>query len=240
MFDAIFGKMGNDPLKQKQEAQARFNQLKQKATVSVEEVGLNKQKARVALALDASGSMSDLYRRGTMRRVCEQLLALAIKFDDNGAVDVFLFDDRDREIGEFYEHNFYEFTTQDLNKSFGRMGGGTAYAGVIRRISRKYFETPGDPAYVLFITDGDNTDKIEAEKELLKASHYPIFWQFVGIGNNNFAFLEKLDTLQGRFIDNANFFSLDDLDTIAEESLYKRMLQEFPHWLKTAKEKNLF
>ena len=48
--------------------------------------------------------------------------------------------------------------------------------------------------------------------------------------------LKKLDDMTGRVIDNCSFFELDDLDDISEEDLYENMLEEFPSWLKEARE----
>ena len=42
--------------------------------------------------------------------------------------------------------------------------------------------------------------------------------------------------MTGRVIDNCDFFELDDLDNISEEALYENMLEEFPSWLKEARE----
>ncbi|KJR46304.1 tellurium resistance protein [Desulfosporosinus sp. I2] len=58
-----------------------------------------------------------------------------------------------------------------------------------------------------------------------------MFWQFVGIGRENYGILEKLDTMESRVVDNANFFALDDIDRISDEQLYERLLNEFPHLL---------
>ena len=75
---------------------------------------------------------------------------------------------------------------------------------------------------------------------MIEASRYPIFWQFVGIGNSRFSYLEELDEMQGRFIDNANFFSVNDLDIISDDELYKRLLSEYPDWITKAKQVGLF
>lgn len=95
------------------------------------------------------------------------------------------------------------------------------------------------PVYVLFLTDGDNADHSKTEEALREASNEEIFWQFVGIGNAGFSFLEKLDNLSGRYIDNANFFQVNDLDSISDNELYSRLLNEFPKWLKLARDKNI-
>jgi hypothetical protein len=95
------------------------------------------------------------------------------------------------------------------------------------------------PTFVFFITDGDNYDKSLTEEVIKNCADQAIFWQFVGIGNSNFEFLEKLDEMDGRFIDNANFFQLDDISSISDERLYDRLLNEFPSWLKEAKAKGV-
>ena len=58
-------------------------------------------------------------------------------------------------------------------------------------ITKKYSSEEGDPAYVIFITDGDCSDKEASEVTIKSASDKGIFWQFVGIGHANFNFLEN-------------------------------------------------
>jgi stress response protein SCP2 len=99
--------------------------------------------------------------------------------------------------------------------------------------------TSKTPVFVLFISDGgvDKNDEIE---HLIKwSSSLPIFWQFIGIGGYSYGALEKLDDLQGRYLDNADFFSIDDLNEISESELYDRMMAEFPKWLEMAKAKGI-
>ena len=57
---------------------------------------------------------------------------------------------------------------------------------------------------------------------------------FVGVGNANFGILERLDDLEGRRVDNADFFSLSDLKMISDDELYERLLGEYPSWLRDA------
>ncbi|SME50572.1 von Willebrand factor type A domain protein [Bacillus cereus] len=94
------------------------------------------------------------------------------------------------------------------------------------------------PTFVVFITDGDNFDKPEAERIIRESSDQPIFWQFVGIGQEgNFSFLEKLDNMSGRVIDNANFvrFTKEEINSMSQEKLYEKLMNEFPLWIKEAK-----
>ena len=75
---------------------------------------------------------------------------------------------------------------------------------------------------------------------MIESSRLPIFWQFVGITGRFYGVLEKLDTMEGRYIDNANFFALDDFRSVPNDVLYSRLLNEFPTWLKEAKKKKIF
>lgn len=95
-----------------------------------------------------------------------------------------------------------------------------------------------NPVYVIFITDGENIDKEAAEEAIRNASRYGIFFQFVGIGNERFQFLQKLDDLSGRRIDNANFCKINDVSSKSDEELYKLLLTEFPGWIPQAKAQN--
>lgn len=223
----------------KEKVQENFELLKKKCETAVENAGLGQQKARVALALDISVSMRPLFNKGTVQRVCERLLALGVQFDDNGTVDIFLFGNNNYEVGELSESNFYGFVEQEILSTY-RLEGKTNYAGVIKRIVEKYTRGYGKPAYVLFVADGNNHDEAEAENAIIEASRVPIFWQFVGIGPSKFDFLERLDTIPHRQIDNANFFALNDLDQISDEELYQRMLTEFPSWLEEAKRQKMY
>lgn len=222
----------------KEKSQQQFIVLKRKVAETVQQLGLDRQKAQVAVALDISGSMADLFYKGIVQQVLERVLALSIKFDDNGAVDVFLFGAHDHAVGELREADFFGYVERVIRAKYP-LEGMTRYAGVIRRITEHYFpggrpNTP-DPAYILFITDGDNNDPQEAEQAIIAASNKPIFWQFVGLGNSDFAFLQKLDTMPGRHIDNANFFKIDNIGTMDDAELYRRLLAEFPSWLELAK-----
>jgi hypothetical protein len=55
----------------------------------------------------------------------------------------------------------------------------------------------------------------------------------------DFAFLEKLDQLGGRHVDNANFFSVEDPGQIGDEELYDLLMSEYPDWVRQAPAKGL-
>lgn len=201
-------------------------------TISLEKPTLATRVSRVAVVMDYSGSMRSMYKDGTVQAVLERLLPIAMKFDDNGEMEFWLFDDGFRRMPNITLDNFYGYVDREI-LSHGYHMGQTNYSPVMEDIIHKY--TVEDPAplpdYILFITDGGNADKSAATKTITKASRFPIFWQFVGIGKSTFEFLEKLDDLEGRYVDNANFFAINDLMNLTDKELYGKLLDEYPSWL---------
>ncbi|GJD22045.1 hypothetical protein RIVM261_070010 [Rivularia sp. IAM M-261] len=56
---------------------------------------------------------------------------------------------------------------------------------------------------------------------------------------SDFSFLEQLDEMNDRFLDNADFFSVEDPETIADQQLYDLLMAEYPNWVKLAKAKKI-
>lgn len=190
--------------------------------------------SRVALVLDFSGSMDSLYEDGTVQSVIERIMPIAMQFDDNQELDLWIFENNFKRIGGVTKQNFYGLAKHIYDNY--RMGG-TYYSPVMFDIKKKYIDE--DPAqianYVIFITDGDNSDPIDAQKAIKEISKHPIFFQFVGIGNARFDFLERLDNMGGRYVDNANFFPIRDINSMEDRELYSNLFAEYPSWLSDSK-----
>lgn len=212
------------------------------SSLCLEKKELNNLTARVAVVLDYSGSMEDLYENGTVQEILDRLLPVAMQFDDNGEMEVWLFENTYRRIKDISLDNYYNYIRNENILKKYRMGG-TEYSPVINDVVRKYTkEQPSDlPTLVLFITDGDNfdTDKPRTTHSITQASKHPIFWQFVGIGRSSFNYLETLDEMEGRYVDNANFFSVNDIKSISDMELYNRLLGEYPSWIAEVRKKGM-
>lgn len=241
--------------------------LVKQASVSLKKVGLDEHRARVALCLDISGSMASLYSSSKIQRFSERILALGCRFDDDGAIDIFLFGEHAYSAGELSVDNFGGFVDRILKKY--QLEGGTYYGRVLKAIRSFYFPqnaggktqkplTAPIPTYVMFVTDGATFDEDETRNQIRWSSFEPIFWQFMAIGKSrkdvkdgglgsffkqltasDFRFLEELDTMEDRYVDNANFFSVEDPISIADNELYDLLMQEYPDWVKLAKPKGL-
>lgn len=194
--------------------------------------GLDGQLSRVAVVMDYSGSMYRLYHGGEVQEVLERLLPIAMQFDDNGEMELWIFENGFRRLPNISMDNFYGYVDREILSHKYHMGG-TCYAPVMKDVMKKYTqEDPADlPDFILFITDGANSDKAAAKAALTDASRMPIFWQFIGIGDGEFPFLEKLDEMEGRYVDNANFFPIRDIAKLSDDQLYDMLLGEFPCWL---------
>ncbi|GHS97777.1 tellurium resistance protein [Synergistales bacterium] len=201
--------------------------------VSLEKHKLTDVVAQVALLIDISGSMTSTFKRGTVQRVIDKIVPLALQFDDNGEFELWYFGAGCKRMPPVTANN-YSKAADDWKSIMDRLGGGTNLAPALDDVIDEY-RGGKLPAYVLCITDGATSSEGKVKKLIAKASEYPIFWQFIGIGGSGYGVLEDLDTMAGRKVDNANFFALDDIDRIDNTELYSRMLAEFPIWLKEAK-----
>jgi hypothetical protein len=214
--------------------------LVKKVSVSLEKKRLLTDRAKVALCLDISGSMSSLYRSGKIDTLVRRVMAMGYRFDDDGEIDVFLFGANVHEWGAIGVDDYRTFV-KDMQRRHP-LEGGTKYGAAIERIRSFYARNnpEGLPVYVMFVTDGGTDDKSKTEKELRAASAEPIFWQFMAIGATGifsgarFEFLEKLDELTGRKVDNANFFQVADPAAPSDEEMFELMMGEYPDWLKAA------
>lgn len=230
----------------KEQLMAKLDLSKEKVIEISEQKGLNKnQKSQVVLCLDFSGSMDMLYRNNSVQKILERILPIAMAWDDNQECEVYIFSDNCEKIqASATTGNIIDFIDKYVYGKF-RMGG-TNYAPPIKQIINDFKpkkslssffgfgkkDTTNLPTYVVFITDGENYDKRDTSLALIEASQYPIFFQFVGIGNSSFSYLESLDTMSGRIVDNANFFSINDFNSVTENVIYNRLLNEYPSYIK--------
>lgn len=194
--------------------------------------------ARVGLVLDISGSMCQCFKNGTVQEIVNKTLPLAVQFDDDGELDFWYYGTTARRMKSVNLDNYTEAVPNDWKHLMMELGGRNNEPTVLKMVVDAYKNTK-IPAYVLFITDGGVNHKKEIQNIMTEASHLPIFWQFVGVGGQNYGILEKLDTMTGRYVDNAGFFALDDFKKVSNEELYARLLEEFPKWLEDIRKKGM-
>ena len=236
--------------------------LSKTADQILEKRQLNQHDARVVLVLDISASMRGLYQQGTVQRVTEKALALASRFDNDGQMDVFLFGKAVHSCGSIGIQNIQNAVNALIKKH--PLESSTRYGLTLQTLRQHYFAgvelpdlTPSPsflgrlmgqktvafkpplpaqtPIFVLFITDGETMDQDLAIKELTQLSQLPIFFKFIGVGHESFSFLQRLDDLKHRAIDNADFVHFKDLDHVTDEVLFEKLTQEYDAYLKQAR-----
>ena len=202
----------------------KINLLKERKEiikVNLEKTPAKDTKARVALVLDVSGSMRNMFRSGLIQAVIERLYPIASTFDDDEELDVIIFSNKCSKKESVTFKNFQSYVEDFiLNSRDSILWGGTNYAPAINEIIKTY-KNSTLPAYIIYIADGGNDDKENTIKAIVEASQYPIFFQFVGLDYDDFSFLKKLDTnIPDRVIDNANFFQIENIANTSDEKLY--------------------
>lgn len=214
------------------------------------DIDLGGQVARVITLLDYSGSMISLYKDGTIQKTLDKLMPIGLSFDDNGEIEMYIFSDTDMELPVLTINNYSDYQTSVIGKSSMCMTG-TQYCqalksvfkntgkykimkrntGLISKIKGEKADT-GENVFVIFITDGEPSDKISTKLIVDKSSNANVFIQFIGIGNNDFRYLQALADFGDRKINNIGFADMGDLRTVRDEKLYNTILSNFSKWLK--------
>ncbi|WP_446226513.1 vWA domain-containing protein [Nocardia sp. IBHARD005] len=196
-------------------------------------------RARVVLVIDKTGSMRKMYSGGTVHRVVERMIPVATQLDDDGTLEAYLYaltyaklPDITVAGGEQWAQTFLHLEGTHQGIDYDGIGGRNDELPIMRAVIDTL---TAEPTLVLFFTDGGFAKKREIAALLREAAHLPAFWQFIGLGRANFGVLRTLDELDGRVVDNAGFFALDDIDRVDDAELYRLLLSEFPDWLRAAR-----
>lgn len=210
--------------------------------------------ASVVSAFDISGSMTDEYRSGLMDRFAIRLIPIAMRFDDDGSVENYVFNNRAKRVGSITLKNCSDFVKKNITPT---VGGGTSFQPIIETIFNDYFTKansskglfgfgsktsleeiePENPIYLIFQTDGENDDKRETEKILAILENKGIYIQFIGIGTDTtFEFIKHM----AERYSNVGFCHIKNLSKTSDEELYNLLINdEFIEFMKTRYPKNI-
>lgn len=222
------------------EKRAKLDLRKREVAKVLVGAGVCGVRARVVLVIDKTGSMRSLYSEGTVRRVVERMIPIAIQLDDDGRIEPYLYaadyarlPDITVDRADSWSAEYLHLHGRHGGIDYAEIGGSNNELPVLREIIASVNRRP-EPTLVLFFTDGGFREKAKITALLREASALPAFWQFIGLGAANYGLLHSLDTMSGRRVDNAGFFAVDDIDTVTDADLYNRLLGEFPDWLRAA------
>jgi len=135
-----------------------FNLEKDTAKVKfiLEKRSLPKITAEVVAILDVSGSTKAYYLGGVIQEALQRIVPVALNFDDNGSLPVYVFADGDhytRLAAELRSANYADFVREEILRQEGllELWGGTAYAPVLRSaLTDLGFLTTAAPVVGLF------------------------------------------------------------------------------------------
>lgn len=99
--------------------------------------GIENQKAKVVLCLDYSASMSTLYATGFVQTVLERIVPIAMAFDDDGAMDVYIFQHEAYRVQpDATVDNIHNYIREYITRKYSF--GSTAYAPPINMIVKQF------------------------------------------------------------------------------------------------------
>jgi stress response protein SCP2 len=206
--------------------------------------------AKAWLVLDVSGSMHGLFASGKVDRLVQRALAYALNIDDDGEINVILFDGKAVVHDAVNPSNYARFSAAVMRRR--DIWGGTDY-GRAMQLLRQEAAAEADfgrmPVYVMFVTDGETSNRNVAERMIREASGEGIFWKFMAIGQmpkarfgfgrralpTGFDFLAYLDDMPGRVVDNADFFAVSDPDDPSDAEFFDLMANEYGSWIEQAR-----
>lgn len=202
---------------------------------------------RVILVIDKTGSMSRRYSRGEVAEIVRRMVPVATQLDSDGQLEAYLYGvkfaklpdvtvDRVDEWIDEYIHLHGQHGGIDYDR---QIGGINDEIPIMTEVIASLDRDTSVPTLVLFFTDGGFNKRTAIQKLMRQAASRPAFWQFIGIGRSGFGVLERLDTLSGRVVDNAGFFSVDNVDALPDSRLYELLLSEYPDWLEAARAANI-
>lgn len=182
--------------------------LVKQADATLGKYGLTGHTAAVALILDYSGSMGNLYLLGQVQRLVERFVALGHRFDDDGQIDLYAYHNDAEYIGTLSAVDCADVYGRIRDK-MGSMGG-TDYAAGMACFREKTFgscstrsspfkgvrkggfmgfggkvEEVKTPSYVGFITDGQNGgSNADCVDQFRSSSFEPAFIQCIALGED--------------------------------------------------------
>lgn len=190
---------------------------------------------------DISGSMQGLYNRGRVQETLERLFVVALGLDDDGSMQVFPFSNKCEQLEKDVTiENYRGFVDKEImNNRKSYYWSGTEYLSFLKEIEKDYkannkkklfSKTKVMPSLVLSIVDGDTCNRNEVANKIKELAKLPIFFIFFGLGTDSFSFLEQLDTMTNRYVDNTAFYNVNDIARLSDEELYNKISEQFIPW----------
>lgn len=200
-----------------------------KAGVSLAKRDLTGVRAEAIMLLDHSGSMQTDYRNGTVQTLVERGLGFALQIDTDGTIPVIRFDSGIKKAIDVTIDNYATITQTKLYEP-NKMGS-TNLTAALDEIIAMAKETTA-PLFVIVVTDGQPNDPTTVTQRVRELAKYPVFLKFLAI--QQVPYLQKLDDMDGRLIDNADAKFIDDPAGMSNLEFADAMADEWNTWIAEA------
>ncbi len=221
-----------------------INETFEKAKVSLDKklgelmeekgVDLRAHICRVELYIDISLSMEWRYKNGSVQRALTRIFPIAVRFDDDKVMPVSAFGNNVYTLADMTLQNYSNYVEKEILSKHS-INEGTKYAPFVKQAIKRAKKDSQYPLFNIVITDGDCWDKQESDEAFRKSANYKTFFQCVGIGDDDFKYLRKIDDLDGRQVDNTAFVAVDEIEKLSDDELYDKLLEQYPQWLQAMK-----
>lgn len=189
--------------------------------------------ARIVLAIEASQQTAKYFSDGSMQNLITKVLPLAMQFSNNAQLEYWLYGSRPKKMFPIGERNYASAIPNDWGSLMWSLGENKSETTAMTEIlsSCQPFNMP---SYILFITSGNAASNSQIEQMVTHSSQFPVFWQFLGMGNNRYGIFENITNLSGSTICNAKFAAISGFSQNSTPELYKFLLSDFAKWRKEA------
>lgn len=204
--------------------------LTKSLNISLEKANIIKiPEMQVKLLVDKSGSMGHMFSSGWVQDTIDLFLAAAIKFDDDGKLQIGFFNTKFVQTPDVTEQDAGSY----IRRHGVRADGGTCFADGIKefkgggKAKRGFFgsmfskKQEEAPVYLAMITDGQCTDTRAFEEQLKSLDN--TFVQIIGIGSGvDKNYLNRIAQQH----ENVSVIYLDNPASVTHDKFYDMILNE--------------
>ena len=190
-------------------------------------------RARIVLVIEASQQTAQYFSNGSMQNLITKVLPLAMQFSDNAQLEYWLYGSRPKKMFPIGERNYASAIPNDWGSLMWSLGENKSETTAMTEVlsSCQPFNMP---SYILFITSGNIPLNSQIEQMVVSSSQFPVFWQFLGMGNSRYGVFENITNLPGSTVCNAKFAAISGFSQNSTPELYKFLLSDFSKWRKEA------
>lgn len=193
-------------------------------------------KMSVMAFVDASGSMSGFYSRGTVQELTERALGFALAMDDDGTIPVYGFGYDHKHYGDVNVSNYQGFVQRSGLGPYGSTNLSASLAFLEKAVKKAQ-----EPVYALIVTDGAPDNRQDVTQRLEGLSKLPVFIKILVVGNDRSAWSFVKNTLDDNnwAVDNVDGQKMTDPSKLSDQEFAAKMVEELNDWFIAARSNDI-